>query len=283
MKKLRLINFNIWLAAVLFFVPPLMALTPFSNFTLEGIYDGTMTLTDGSKRTIPLQFSLTITDEFVDAPPDSPFSYQKVIHGSFIADDEGGPFPFANIRYDLTTGKIDFRYNRPNSSVTPTSPFNLRFIGRVQQNKTIAGRVVSGVKGQIGTFTLNRSEDKDYLQQVDKYFGVWRGNWTFLQEEERTMEVKLVLEKSLLYSSNPPLFELDHTSGRTGFIDFDTYMMAFSQVTIDYLRRQIIIFSQRPNGATVTLIADLDEQGNLTGHANSTFRGKTGVFTLTKD
>ncbi len=275
----KLLNFPTHLALFTFltlFVSS--SLLAFDDVSIEGIYHGSMKLNDGTDRTIPMQISLTITDEFVDAPIDSPFTYQKVIHGSFVVDDEGGPFPFSQVQYDITTGKIDLRYNRPNSSVTPTSPFSLRYTGHIKKGQ-MQGRVLSGIKGQIGSFNLGKNASQDFLVQRDKYFGNWVGEWTFIKDN-RTIPFKLVLEQSLLTNSNPPQFELEYTAGRTGYADYETYLLPFKNVVIDYLRRNIIIYSTNSRGSSVTLVGSFDEEGNLVGHANSTYQGKTGKFVL---
>ena len=153
-----------WLS--FFLLSPAFAALPPPSTGIDGRYQGTMSLIDGEENAeIPFAIIMTLTDELekVEVSP-GVFEMLKVIDGNFLIDKEGGPFTFTKVTYRLNTSEIDLRYSRTRG-VTVGQPSSYRLVGKVAADGTISGRVLSGFKGQIGTFKLAKVPLKPLVRQ----------------------------------------------------------------------------------------------------------------------
>ncbi len=262
---------------------------PFSGSvdTLDGVYKGTMNLTDDEVRTIPLSISLTITNQTAPNPPDTIFDDQKLIKGTFLLDFDGGPYVLKSVTYTVETGRIEFYYQR-STSFTP----DLWFEGQFKGARTIEGTVNSSIKGgQIGTFQLKKSSDVG-LEKIPMYRGTWKGVMTWIRPEEnnRKTPMNLSIYEAPKDHLNPANMEIEETKGLGGFFNPNdarpenpTYKLDI--ISIDYLRRRMELTYLHPIGNTkIELICTIDAEGKtITGDAQGALGGKWGEFTLTKE
>src|SRR4051812_29876504 len=140
-----------------------------------------MELFDSAHAKVRLSTALTLTGETakVEVSP-GVFKMVKVIDGNFLIDREGGPFPFSKVTYRLETSEVDMRYNRT-KGVTVEQPSSYRLVGKIDAKGAISGRVLSGFKGQIGTFKIAKVDSKPLANQL-QYVGVWVGAVKILPE-----------------------------------------------------------------------------------------------------
>ncbi len=249
---------------------------PANDIAIDGVFVGTMQLADGVAREIPLQISLNVSSETIlEETPNGP-QERRVIDGSALIDDEGGPYAFAKVTYDIDSNTIDMRYSRMGPQDLERLPASLRFTGSFQEDGSLTGRVVSGFVGRIGTFSLKRS-DLPHLQVTHKYRGRWEGTTRYL----KTGEVKstfVVLETAQTSAINPPNFELGFTPGKVGSYTFGYGQIGFSHAHIDYLRRKVVLIDAAGGKNSLDMELDIDfENGTLKGFVNSVYGGRSAV------
>lgn len=128
---------------------------------ITGIYVGSMHLTDGGYiRDIPLSVALRLTHENIGS--------QFVIEGQFIVDEEGGPFVFSRVTYDIDNNRFDMKYNRPRGD---SGAIHLRLVGPYGAGGQITGDVTSAIGGKIGTFKITRDPNLTVITPKQKYLG----------------------------------------------------------------------------------------------------------------
>lgn len=251
---------------------------------IDGSYSGSMTIDDGGgKQEIPLLTNLTLTGEFakVEVSP-GVFEMVKLIDGSFLIDSEGGPFPFAKVTYRLETSEIDMRYNRT-KGVNVEQPSSYRLVGKVNDKGEISGRVLSGFKGQIGTFKLAKGDAKPLVAKL-QYAGTWIGAVTMLPEGDR-YRFGITVAPTGFATINPAQFEFDYTFGKIAHMQFESSKMDLRNVVIDYIHRRIVMSDAEWNSALsgLTVEAQIDfSNSKMTGYFSSAFGGKRGEFTLNR-
>ena len=243
-----------------------------ADSALSGIYTGSMHLTDGTTRDIPLALSLVLTDETVPTPTGNEY----IIDGAFVVDDEGGPYTFVRVTYDIDNNRLDMKYSRPRNDPTTTAPASLRLVGNLDANGNITGNVTSGLVGQIGTFKVAHDATLTSIPHHTKYVGNWRGmghNVRF----NNYKEVEVQLHPSSTITTNPASYEFDYTPGHLGGYLYDgVSVAAFNQVVIDYLRRKILMIDPT-DGISIEL--DIDFAHNtVQGQQSSGAWGLTTVF-----
>ena len=74
--------------------------------------------------------------------------FKRRMQGSFVIGEEGGPYIFSFVNYNFDTGKIEFRYTRPQQNSVPT----LYFLGK-WANDTLTGSI-SGLRDSLGKFSV---------------------------------------------------------------------------------------------------------------------------------
>lgn len=240
---------------------------------ITGIYVGSMHLTDGKERDIPLALSLTLTDETVS----SPTGLEYVIDGAFVVDEEGGPYAFTKVSYDLDNNRFDMKYSRPRMDPTSSSPASLRLVGGFAENgEVVSGRVSSGVFGPIGTFKVVRDDSLSSIPFRQKYVGKWRGDY-YNFHAQRSGPVEITIQPSARDTENPAGMEFDFTPGRRGGYSVDGFWIAsFNHVVIDYLRRRIIMNDDQ-GSISLEMEINVDDM-TLSGEQNSAAWGLTTVF-----
>ncbi len=245
------------------------------DFDLEGIYKGEMTLTDdGRQRSIPLALSLVLTDET------EPGFDEFIIDGVILVDEEGGPYALSKVSVDIEDLSIDMRYYRAQRSPGDDSPANFRLAGFFNADGSIEGQVFSAIGGLIGSFTVNPS-DEDVLSVNKKYAGRWQGVAELTNGEER-VPFRVVLNDSLQSHNNPPNYEFEFTPGKIGSIKWNRSQIAISEVTIDYLRRNVVLY-HRGNSGSIELSIQFTmdfSTGKIHGAVNSSLNGRTATFSL---
>ncbi len=260
---------------------------PADSKAFEGIYSGGMNLF-GKATPIPLRVSLVLTNEYVQIPiGNGVLEQQQVIDAAFIIDDEGGPYGFYKVSYNLEKSLIDLRYNRPTVTTTMVSiPSSFRLIGKVQEGGLISGKVISGQNGPIGTFKISRNNvNQDIMMTVTKYAGNWVGTASLLPDN-RTIPFTLGVEKSSLANVNPADYELDFTPGKLGHYRWMGIDFNINKVFVDYLRQKMfLIETNGDTGTAVSLECDLSSvsRNQMTGTIFSMNRGKRGTFQVTRD
>ena len=251
-------------------VTPAMA----ADEPIAGIYSGSMHLVDGTVRDIPLALSLIVTNERVPTPN----GMQNVIDGTFAVDEEGGPYVFTRVTYDIDNNRLDLKYMRPRTDSSPTAPGSFRLVGNFGPGNTIVGAVSSGVVGQIGTFTVTRNASLVSLPVRQKYIGKWVGIGHTVSGNHN-YEVIVTLQPSGGQTTNPTNYEFDFTAGRVfGYtVNGDIGIGTFNQVVIDYLRRKIHAVS---NDGTLSL--DLTADPNNTSVSGAQYSSMYGLTTIFK-
>lgn len=243
--------------------------------TLKGTYQGTVHMAE-SNRTMNLKIFMN----FVTGGGND--GQLTTIVGSFVIDDEGGPFAFSNIDFDINTGLIDFRYNRPNRSRNYNTPSHLRFTGatKIENEKfKISGDLISGIQGPLGTFEVAQVSEEPSASATQKYFGSWDGTANL----DRSRRLTLNLAPSEVNVINPEYMELDFTNGKSGSFGFMTNDFFITVVYIDYLRGRMYLVDGSNPDSKIILESELDHSnGGLSGIWNSTYRGYTGTFQLNK-
>ncbi|MEY4632321.1 MAG: hypothetical protein RIQ81_2441 [Pseudomonadota bacterium] len=242
------------------------------NSDITGIYVGSMHLVDGKERDIPLSLSLTLTDETVSTPT----GLEYVIDGAFVVDDEGGPYTFTKVSYDLDNNRFDMKYSRPRMDPTSTSPSSLRLVGGLDEDGGISGKVSSGVFGPIGTFKVKRDDSLHSVPFKQKYVGRWQGSFRNLRYNSDGF-IEITLQPSARNTENPPGMEFDFTPGRRGgYSTNGIWIASFNDVVIDYLRRKVIM---NDDEGTISIEMDIDVNDmTISGEQNSAAWGRTVTF-----
>ncbi len=249
---------------------------PINPPSIDGSYKGMMFLRDGEVLDIPLSIVLTITDE-VEKIEVSPgvFEMQKVINGNFLIDREGGPFAFSKITYRFKTGEIDMSYKRT-KGVTVGQPSTYELVGKVAADGGLSGRILSGNKGQIGTFKLAKTALAPLVSRPE-YVGVWVGTVKLIPEGD-IERIGITIAPTGFATLNPEQFEFDYTLGKISHMDFSVAQMALPNVAIDYLHHRVFLTGHKATSgsaqAGVTVDAVLDFETN---HLVGTFSCSTAV------
>ncbi|MEZ4741567.1 MAG: hypothetical protein R3B45_03835 [Bdellovibrionota bacterium] len=262
LKKVILILFTICLGA-----PQLYA--------LEGIYRGYIKSRSQSDVEVPLIISLT-TAENVDTSN----SVRASILGSFIIDQEGGPYSFSNITLDINNGRLDMKYKRIQNSTTTGIPSDFRFIGTFTSQDEISGNVLSGRRGNIGDFFVKKARDKS-LSRSYKYQGLWHGTKKNLDGSIDRMVISL--NSTANHRANPNNMDFDYTVGKIGFVKFnDGVEFGLTKVFIDYLTREIIMIHESSSGtSSFSLSAKISpDRAFENGTIESTHAGKIATFSV---
>lgn len=248
----------------------------YSAPSLQGTYEGTAHMYE-SGQTMNLKFIL----KYIAGNGNGLLTD---IAGSFIIDDEGGPYEFSNVSLDLDTGRIDFRYNRPNRTRVYNTPSHLRFSGNVKleanQKFSLKGEVVSGIQGPMGTFELQQSSSDIATNVEQKYLGRWNGTGTLSGE---TRNLSLNLGRGGVNPINPEWMELDYTPSKAGSFYYRTNNFFLTVVYVDYLRGVMYLVNGTNPEAPIVLESKLNgANGSLGGIWNSGYRGLTGTFQMEK-
>lgn len=265
------LNARVFLYAILAFLMPMFkpAELRATDITISGVYVGSMHLVDGSERDIPLAVALVLTDETTSTPN----GLEYVIDGSFVVDDEGGPYTFTKVSYDIDNNRFDMKYAR--ERLDPTALATFRLIGGFDGDNGITGRV-TGIYGPIGTFVVKRSNSVVTLPFKQKYLGSWRGSYRNIRFNSGGI-AQITLQPSSKPTQNPTGMEFDFTPGRTGGYTYNgTWITSFSQVIIDYLRRKIIMTDPQ-DLTTIELSVDFDKK-TAKGQQSSAQYGVTTIF-----
>lgn len=244
--------------------------------SFEGVYEGTLHLQRPVARDVPIAFSLTMTGEVVVLPGGT---RQNVIDSSFLVDEEGGVFPFSEVAYDYNEGHLNLVYARPGFGEGTTSPA-FQLDGRFESEERISGRVLSGLRGNLGEFVVEKSKAR-YLKRRSKYRGYWAGSARTVPDGE-IVQVAIELTDSRLAQINPASYEFDYTPGKTGFYSWNGTKSAITQASIDYLTGHLSLVSKDPDGSTAVILeCDLDpDTGALKGTLMSRFRARRAEFVL---
>lgn len=234
---------------------------------ITGIYVGSMHLTDGGYvRDIPLSMSLHLTHENAGS--------QFIIEGQFIVDEEGGPYVFSRVTYDIDNNRFDMKYNRPHAD---SGAVSFRLVGPFAVGGVISGDVTSGLAGKIGTFKITRNPNLAEITTKQKYIGRWEGVGRLVaQNSNVTIGFKLQPSAGNPVI-NPVNYELDFTPGRVcGYSMDNITVTSYSNVAIDYLRRQIAM-SDTEGRTSVSMKINFTNR-TLTGVQNSAMWGVTTQF-----
>lgn len=248
---------------------------------IEGSYRGMLSLHDGPPLQIPISLNLNFTDQ-VEKVETSPgvFEMQKVIDGAFLVDKEGGPYAFTKVVYRFRTSELDMKYSRT-KGVTVGQPASFRLVGKVAQDGSVKGRVLSGYKGKMGTFTLYKVPE-EALVSKRVYAGFWAGYVTLVPEGER-MLFGIAIAPTGLASLNPEQLEFDFSRGKIGHADFNFIQLPLSKVSVDYLHRKVMMSSQGSEGRSVAVEAYYDiKTQHLKGYVSSIYGGEKGYFDIPK-
>ncbi len=197
---------------------------------ITGIYEGNMHLTDGGvERDIPLAVSLQLTDETIILPSGTEY----IIEGSFVVDEEGGPFSFASITYDFENNRLDLKYRRDKSSPN-SSASSFRLVGELDGDGGISGKVFTNTLGKIGDFSIKINEKLKAIPTRIKYLGVWKGKGLNVRFN-RSAQIEIGLSKTLNTIANPLNYEFEYTLGKVAYYKYNgSDLGGFHNITIDY-------------------------------------------------
>lgn len=237
---------------------------------LDGVYTGFMDLNGGAK--VPLAVSLSTSNESTDTPRGSEF----VIDGSCVIDEEGGPYTFVKVSYNIDDNTLDLRYNRPYGDLTAFSPASFRLSGGFTGEGIIQGEVKSGTYSVIGTFSITKDPSQTMLKTREKYVGEWKGkSYNHFAQEEN--DITLFISKGISLTTNPPNYEFDYTPGKmAGYKTKDIAIASFSRVAIDYLRRTVLL---QDTLNTISMLVYVNfETKTVSGESYTTMHGHTMSF-----
>lgn len=246
------------------------------EFTLEGIYGGSIAL-DGGGSDIPLQVSLALTGEQGVGPDGNPM---QVIDGAFLIDGEGGAYAFSQVTFDIRDAKLDLRYDRAQISSSPTPPSSFRLIGRFNAAGVLSGRVLSGSRGPIGNFSVQHI-DSATLVRSERYAGRWRGNADLIGGGRAALDISLIPTPGS--TTNPDAFEFDYTPGKLGRLVWNGMNVTGDSVIVDYLRNAVTLRKYGTAGTTTGLAVEfaIDRKTReAVGTISSSYRGVIGTFRL---
>jgi hypothetical protein len=249
---------------------------------IEGHYLGTMDLTYDRPRKIDLELTLTLTGQTeIIQKGANQFEESQVIDSAFIIDDEGGPFSFTKVSYNLDRSELDLRYNRKVLTPQPY-PSDFRLIGNLTPDGGVKGRVISGNRGPIGTFELKLIPARD-LSPVKKYEGAWHGAAVMFHSGIRRA-IDIVVGGALTETTTPPDFEFEFTPGKLGYFAWESEKFSFNNIVIDYLRQRIYLSDIDAQGRSVSsAVADVDfDRQTLRGSLEGVYRGKIADIILKK-
>jgi hypothetical protein len=250
---------------------------------IDGIYQGTIKTDFGAKLTIPLQVALTVTGEttITQTGPQT-FEERNVIDGAFIIDDEGGPYAFSLVSYNLDLSQIDMRYNRLDATLGQVAA-SFRLVGNVDKNGNIKGRVLSGMRGPIGVFELTLTKEK-IMHPARKYSGTWAGKGQTFPNAD-PVDLEIGLGDATRVRNNPPTYEFTFTPAKLGYVSWNDQAAYFNAISIDYLRRAVAFSDTNTtvNGQVAAADCYIDQiTGELVGTLYGVFRGKVATFRLPK-
>jgi len=265
----------------------------------DGIYDGIIdvypTKDFPAGRKVPITISLKRSK--IEMPPinsDNIFQYETKIEGSFVLDQEAGPFFFASSEYDPLSGNLTLLYARVGSTGAPSSIPNLTFecvrkIDPDTKKVTCSGELTS-LKGAVGKFTLTQTETVSRpLSVTPKYVGVWQGNMnytdaalqlvkTIIPNATQTMPYNLKLVAGTGTATNPDIYELASTPMKIGmdYMSTDTnFITTYSAVYIDYFKGEASLqFINGGPGAPPASTMALDFQQDDDSKKNMSIKGK---------
>jgi hypothetical protein len=204
----------------------------------------------------------------------------EIIDSAFLVDDEGGPFTFTKVSYDLDQNRIDLRYNR-RQYTSAAAPADFRLVGKFNQKGAIEGNVLSGNRGPIGTFKMS-PVDTVGLKVKKKYLGPWSGRARMLPSGH-VVDFDIVLSEGLEQATNPFELEFEYTVGKMAYYALDGVKFNFNQVVIDYLRQRLILLRTAVGRNVVTAECDIDFAGQtMRGSLYGANLGKSADLSLRK-
>jgi hypothetical protein len=269
---------------------------------ISGVYEGTMTMTRAKASdpliVLPLVFALQMTNVQVAPDVDEPLQIKNQIDGSFLIDQEAGPFFFTKSDFEINTGRFILQYNRISTIGSPSTTTALQFECDRQGDGSCSGTVTSADNLQFATFSVKQTSNSvDALRATPKYVGMWKGTYHYndtVFQILKTIETTLTQDENITLTlaagdandtPNPPKWELDSTPNRLGSWWPDNEpaaLLGFTTVLVDYFHRQITMTTLAPNGYKVTLIGNYDSQQNMTGVDNMSNFGNAATFSLKK-
>lgn len=245
-------------------------------FAIEGIYTGYIELYEPEGVQVPVQLSLTLTGERVFTPRGDE---RPVIDASLLVGEEGGPFACSNVDLDVDEAEIDIRYERPKNNMSETSPSNFRLVGKLKSQMRIEGRVLSGTRGPVGTFVLDKSRSETLNMKII-YKGSWSGEATSIDGFKVPFELTLTPTQDA--TVNPSEYEFEYSLGKIGAIKWNNTRLSFDQVYVDYVRREVYLFKSNSRGsAGISVKFFLRKDGSISGSIDSALRGAMAEFDLT--
>jgi len=269
---------RIWMrAAALWMLASLSAVASAQDeFEFEGIYFGHIELAETGQK-IELQVSLALTGETISRAGGE---VEQVIDGSFVLDQEGGAYSFSKVSFNINEAKIDMKYLRQDLMSSEETPASFRLVGFFKEDNSIEGRVFSGQRGPIGTFTVQHGGSPTF-RRVSKYTGRWRGQADLRSGGRIPMAIELVdTEGSTI---NPVNLEFGYTPGKLASINWGAIQFSMSMITIDYLRG---VISMR-RGGEITGPTELSIEFGVdpvtkaaVGVVKSSGRGQVATFAL---
>lgn len=244
----------------------------------EGIYRGEMSLNvDGRSQLLPLQLSLVFTGDTVTR---SNGDVVQVIEGSFLIDGEGGIYSFKKVELDLANGRIDLRYVRAMGEGGEESPASFRLVGDYRTSGTINGRVFSGSRGPLGTFSLVWVRSTGF-ETKSNYLGQWKG-FAVLTNGGSKVAMSLKLVDANGSTTNPTDMEFEYTPGKLANLNWNDLRFSANNVSIDFLSKLITMRIPNANGGPgLSVEFEINaETGAAHGMIISASQGKTATFEL---
>ncbi|MEZ4741566.1 MAG: hypothetical protein R3B45_03830 [Bdellovibrionota bacterium] len=248
-------------------------------FAFEGLYEGVITLNENHSKVISMQASFVNTGETVRVGDGD---VRNILQGSFVLDDQGGPFSFAQVSLDIDNSWLEMKYYRPQFNPEQDQP-NLRFFGKITADFSVTGTVYSSMWGNVGKFSLKKTA-RSVFRVLDKFDGDWIGSLQSIEDGERK-DIKISISTSVETRKNPFDFEMDYTYGKTASLQVNGVTFALNKVYIDYLRRKLILAYSDGNDTdkmVFELKADFSAK-KLTGVQSGIWAGKNAVVVLLKE
>ncbi len=230
-------------------------------------------------------------------PPILPGS-GKMLDAACLVDDDGGPFTFRRVTYQLDKDRLILEYDR-NASSSPDrsmddfrvgSSFSIECIR--DQDSNLTGKAFSGAKGLIGKVWLSKKKEAESQLPVRQgYVGKWKGEAKLVDGKKSQLVISL--QNGSVTNSNPSNYEFDFTPGKICTVNWNDTPIIVDYVFINYLDRRVECVASDTKGQMVWLLVFnfhserkvlnflFDRKDTIKGYIVSSIKGPVANFELT--
>jgi len=240
-------------------------------------YFGSLDMSDGFPRKIPLALALRLTNK--GEKPVEAGVWQYLWRGSFIVDGDGGPYVFSTVEFDINACLFSLWYASDSRRGFPNA-YDFALELYLKEDMSLSGEVYSNW-GQIGTALLHGEANRASLPERQGYEGTWRGEAETTDSKKEILTVRMI--NALDAYTNPPTAEFGFTPGKSVCFKWaEGGSVVSSEVTIDYLRRRVTCIARNPDRMCdwVASFSITPDSETIKGSIDSATTGRVLTFTL---